>query len=60
IPEKIVVDVSNLEIGQVLHVRDIIPPENVKIMTPGDEVLAVVSEPEVEEVGEESSEGASA
>ncbi len=60
IPEKIVIDVSNLEIGQVLHVRDITPPENVKIMTHGDEVLAVVSEPEVEEVGETPSEGASA
>ena len=53
IPEKIVVDVSNLDVGDVLHVRDITPPEGVKIMTPGDEVVAVVLEPEVEEVIEE-------
>lgn len=59
IPEKIVVDISGLDLGQVLHVRDITPPEGVKIMTPGDEVLAVVSEPE-EEVAEETTEGASA
>jgi large subunit ribosomal protein L25 len=58
IPEKIVVDISNLDIGQVLHVRDITPPEGVKIMTPGDEVLAVISEPE--EVVEETTEEASA
>ncbi len=59
IPEKIVVDVSNLDLGNVLHVRDITPPEGVKIMTHGEEVLAVVAEPE-EEVAEETTEGASA
>ncbi len=53
IPEKIEVDVSNLDLGDVLHVADIKPPEDVKIMTPGDEVVAVVVEPEVETVEEE-------
>ena len=53
IPEKITVDVSNLDVGDVLHVSDIEPPEGVKILTPGDEVVAVVLEPEVEEVAEE-------
>ncbi|NPA13301.1 MAG: 50S ribosomal protein L25/general stress protein Ctc [Aquificae bacterium] len=48
IPEKIVVDVSHLDVGDVLHVRDITPPEGVRIMTPGDEVVAVVLEPEAE------------
>ncbi len=56
IPEKIVVDVSGLDVGDVLHVKDITPPEGVKIMTPGDEVVAVVLEPEVEEVVEETEE----
>jgi len=60
IPEKIVVDVSELDIGDVLHVRDITPPEGVKIMTPGDEVVAVVLEPETEEIVEEVVEEATA
>ena len=53
IPEKIEVDVSNLDVGDVLHVRDITPPEGVKIMENPDEVVAVVLEPEVEAVTEE-------
>ncbi len=53
IPEKIEVDVSHLDIGDVLHVRDITPPEGVKIMENPDEVVAVVLEPEVEAVTEE-------
>ena len=59
IPEKIEVDVSNLDVGDVLHVSDITPPEGVKIMSHPEEVVAVVLEPEVqtvetEEVAEES------
>ncbi|GAB6071668.1 50S ribosomal protein L25/general stress protein Ctc [Venenivibrio stagnispumantis] len=53
IPEKIEVDISNLDVGDVLHVRDIPVPEGVKILTPADEVVVVISEPEVEEVAEE-------
>ena len=53
IPEKIEVDVSGLDIGDVLHVSDIKVPEGVKIMTPPEEVVAVVLEPEVETVEEE-------
>lgn len=52
IPEKIYVDVSNLNVGEVLHVRDIPPIEGVRIMTAGDETLAVVSEPEETETAE--------
>lgn len=58
IPEKIVIDVSDLDVGDVLYVRDITPPEDVRIMTPPDEVVAVVLEPEVEEVTEETEEEA--
>ncbi len=48
IPEKIEVDVSNLDVGDVLHVSDITPPEGVKILSHPEEVVAVVLEPEVQ------------
>ncbi len=53
IPERIEVDVSNLDVGDVLHVRDITPPEGVRIMEDPEEVVAVVLEPEVQPVEEE-------
>jgi large subunit ribosomal protein L25 len=53
IPEKIEVDVSNLDVGDVLHVRDITPPEGVRIMEDPEEVVAVVIEPEVQPIEEE-------
>lgn len=53
IPEKIEADVSKLDLGDALHISDIKAPEGVKIMTPGEEVVAVVIEPEVETIGEE-------
>lgn len=53
IPDKIEVDVSDLGLGDVLFVRDITPPEDVKIIENPDEVVAVVIEPE-EEVVEET------
>ena len=53
IPEQIEVDISGLDVGDVLHVSDIKAPEGVKIMTPPEEVVAVVVEPEVETVEEE-------
>ncbi len=49
IPDKITVDVSGLGLGGVLHVRDISPPGGCLIMDSPEEVVAVVSEPEVEE-----------
>ncbi len=52
IPDKIEVDVSGLGVGDVLFVRDITPPEDVKIIENPDEVVAVVIEPE--EVSEET------
>jgi large subunit ribosomal protein L25 len=56
IPDRIEVDVSDLDVGDVLHVRDITPPEDVRIMENPDEVIAVVIEPEVTEVTEEEAE----
>ncbi len=49
IPEKIVVDVSHLGLGDALHVRDIVPPEGCIIVDSPEETVAVVLEPEVEE-----------
>ncbi|MFN3946775.1 MAG: 50S ribosomal protein L25/general stress protein Ctc [Aquificaceae bacterium] len=49
LPEKIVVDVSNLGLGDALHVRDIVPPEGCIIMDSPEETVAVVLEPEAEE-----------
>lgn len=48
IPEKIEVNVSKLDVGDVLHISDITLPEDIRIMTPPEEVVAVVIEPEVE------------
>nr|ACH72973.1 5S rRNA-binding protein [Aquifex aeolicus] len=53
IPEKIVVDVSGLGLGEALHVRDITPPEGCMILDNPEETVAVVYEPEEEVIGEE-------
>ena len=57
IPEKIVVDVSGLGLGEALHVRDITPPEGCVILDNPEETVAVVYEPEEETLGEETAEG---
>jgi len=49
--EKIVVDVSNLEIGQSLHIKDLDIPENVKVeQDPSDTVVNILSPRKVVEV----------
>ncbi|HIC86962.1 MAG TPA: 50S ribosomal protein L25 [Aquificae bacterium] len=53
IPEKIVVDISNLDIGDVLHVKDIPVPEGVEILNSPEETVVLVSEPEEEITTEE-------
>lgn len=45
IPEKILVDVSGLHIGESIHIKDLTPPENVFFKGSPDEVLAVVTRP---------------
>lgn len=50
IPEKIVVDVSNLELGKSIHVRDIVLPEGVKTKHDPDAVAFIVVAPMKEEV----------
>jgi large subunit ribosomal protein L25 len=50
IPEKIVVDVSELALGKNLRVSQITAPPNVTILTEGDIVIAHVVAPRAEEV----------
>lgn len=55
LPDKIVIDISGLDIGDSLHVRDIKAPEGVKIKDNPDETIAtVVAETTPEEGTEES------
>jgi large subunit ribosomal protein L25 len=53
LPESIDVDVAALEIGDTLHVRDIVAPKGVTILDEPDEVLVSVQAPRVEEEVEE-------
>ncbi|GAB6075550.1 50S ribosomal protein L25 [Desulfurobacterium crinifex] len=57
IPEKIVVDISNLHAGDALHVGELPVPEGVKIVDNPEETVVVVTEPE--EATTEGSEEAS-
>jgi large subunit ribosomal protein L25 len=63
IPKEIVVDVTAIELGQSLHVRDIALPEGVELRSDGDlSVLSVVAASKTEEEtpaeGEEGEEAA--
>jgi len=50
IPEQILVDVSSLEIGMSLHVRDLVLPEGVKLVSSPDlSVISVVTPAALEE-----------
>ncbi|MFP4522151.1 MAG: 50S ribosomal protein L25 [Fibrobacterota bacterium] len=67
IPEEIEIDISGLDIGDSVHVRDLelFDKDKVTVMTSPDEVLAVVTAPKKEEEpsgaeGEEGEEGADA
>ena len=54
LPERIMVDVSSLtEIGSAIHVRDLKLSDRVRVLTDPDEMVAVVTAPEAEEVVEE-------
>lgn len=58
IPEKISIDVSALDVGDSIHVRDVVVP-NIVIKESPDEVLAVVTLPSrEEEVAKPGAEGA--
>lgn len=56
VPEKIVVDVTNLELGQALRVGDLEPSEDYEVLTPAERIVVHVVTPKVveeEEVAEE-------
>jgi large subunit ribosomal protein L25 len=61
IPEEIIADVSELEIGMSIHIRDLPLPEDVKLLSDGDlSVVSVATPKAVEEevaVEEEAAEG---
>ena len=52
IPDRISIDVSNLEIGDTIHLRDIELPEAVEALADGSLTVAQVSAPRVEAVAE--------
>lgn len=66
IPEELRIDVSQLEMGDSLHVRDLALPEGVELLTDPDlPIVSVVAprveeEPAAEEEGEEGAEAAAA
>jgi len=45
LPERIFVDISDLKIGQSIHVRDIPLGQGVKLVSPADKVVALVKFP---------------
>ncbi len=49
IPDKITLDVSPLKINDSIHVRDIVPPKGVTIISSKDDVVTSVSMPSKEE-----------
>jgi large subunit ribosomal protein L25 len=55
LPEALSVDISTLDLGQSIHVRDMDAEEGVRFLTPGDQVVCTIARKriEVEEVAEE-------
>jgi large subunit ribosomal protein L25 len=53
IPDKISIDISHLDIGDVLHVKDIKVPEGIKIVDDPEETVVTIVAEEKEEVTEE-------
>ena len=60
IPETIKIDVSNLDVGHNLHVRDIVVPDGVTILSNPDETICSVNLPEAEKSKEAEEEEAAA
>ena len=51
LPERFIVDVSVLaNIGDAIHVSDIVVPESVTILDPAEEMLILITAPAAEEV----------
>ncbi len=56
IPEEITVDVESLEIGDTLHVKDIVSPKGVSILDDPERTVVLVAAPKEEEEEEEEEE----
>ncbi|MBC7878753.1 MAG: hypothetical protein H7Y59_16400, partial [Anaerolineales bacterium] len=55
LPERITVDISTLkEIGNNIHVRDIIVPENVLVLDDPDEIAIIATIPVVQEEADDA------
>jgi large subunit ribosomal protein L25 len=51
LPEKLIVDISKLaNIGDAIHVKDLVVPDGVEILTDPDEVVVLVTQPAGEEL----------
>ena len=48
LPERLTVDVTNLKVGEAIHVRDITLPEGVRAKLDGDVVILMCEAPKVE------------
>ena len=55
LPERIDVDIENLEVGQSMHVSDLVVPDGVRVLASQDQVVALIAH-KVEEVEEEDEE----
>lgn len=49
VPEEITFDVTELIVGDIVHVEQLIPPANVTIVTEGERTVATVHAPRVDE-----------
>jgi len=57
IPKEIEIDVSQLKMGESIHVRDIKLPDNIKIINSPDAMVLLVAAPVKEEIPVEATEG---
>ncbi len=57
IPDKIEIDVSELDVGDTLHIRDLTPPEGVSFAEDPEAPVVTIVEVEEEGAGEEEAEG---
>jgi large subunit ribosomal protein L25 len=44
VPDELIVDITNVELGEMVHVSDLVPPQGVTILTnPEDAILSVIT-----------------
>ena len=60
IPEVLQIDISKMEIGDTLHVKDLVAPSGVTILTDPEGILVTLGAPKVEEEEAPAVEGAEA